>query len=328
MWSDNTTCAPNTRNKSAFNKEKTVQMIITGLLIAKGIALLMGSIMAMSTVMVVKEKQDIIIQSFGEYVKTVNKPGLRFKLPWPFQNVDSRIPTAKIESKEALKTKTKDDIFVELPIKMHMEVEDSRKFRYEANDPMQQAMSRIAATVKQQASQMEFADLFSSREEISANVREKVGEELKTLYGIRLVDVIVDEPQAPKEIQDSYNQVKASQRQRMAAENEAEAKKILTIADAQARKEALKLDGEGISAQRAAIFENYSKQFNELAKNGMTHDQAHEVIMAAMSNDTIRDAAKHGNVILSTTGSSNDALKDVIAANAAMKKGGAAPAAA
>lgn len=304
-------------------------MVITGLLIAKGIALLAGGIMALSTVMIVKEKQDVIIQSFGKYVKTVNKPGLKFKLPWPFQNVDSRIPTAKIESKEALKTKTKDDIFVELPIKMHMEVEDSQKFRYEAKDPLQQAMSRIAATVKQQASQMEFADLFSSREEISANVREKVGEELKNLYGIRLVDVIVDEPQAPKEIQDSYNQVKTSQRQRMAAENEAEAKKILTIADAQARREALKLDGEGIAAQRAAIFKNYSDQFNELAKNGMTHDQAHEVIMSAMANDTIRDAAKHGNVILSSTGGTgSDLLKEVIAANkAAAAKGGAAPSA-
>jgi regulator of protease activity HflC (stomatin/prohibitin superfamily) len=300
-------------------------MIITGAIV------LAGLLWATSTVMVVQEKQDVVIQRFGKYIKTVNSPGLQFKLPWPLHSIATRVPTSKIETKEALKTKTKDDIFVELPIKMHMEVEDSKKFCYEARDPMQQAMSRIAATVKQQASQMEFADLFSSREEISANVRDKVGEELKTLYGIRLVDVIVDEPQAPKEIQDSYNQVKASQRQRMAAENEAEAEKIKTIAAAQARKEASKLDGEGIAAMRAAIFKNYSDQFNELARNGMTHEQAHDVIMSAMSNDTIRDAAHKGNVILATTGgnSSSEVLKEVLAANkaAAAAKGGAAPAA-
>lgn len=275
-----------------------------------------------SMVMFVKEKQEVILESFGKYVKTVNAPGLRFKLPWPLQNVADRIPTALVEMKEDLQTKTKDDIFVSVPIKMHLQVTDSRKFHYESDDPLRQVMTRIAATVKQLTSQMDFAELYQSRETISEQVREKVGKEVSSLYGMDLVDVIVDEPHAPSEIQASYNNVKASERNMLATKNNAEASKIQIIAEAEARKEAQRLDGEGIAAQRSAIFENYAMQFNKLAKEGLTQDMAHQVITLAMQNDTVRDAAAKGNVIITTTNAA-----DILAQMQALGKTLTAPAA-
>jgi regulator of protease activity HflC (stomatin/prohibitin superfamily) len=154
---------------------------------------------------------------------------------------------------------------------------------------------------------MDFAELYQAREEISDKARVKVGKEVADLYGMKLIDVIVDEPHAPTEIQSSYNNVKASERNKLAAVNDAEANKIRVIAEAEARREALRLDGEGIAAQRKAIFENYAEQFNQLAQKGLTQSQAHQVISLAMANDTVRDAAKNGNVIITTT-NSNDIL--------------------
>lgn len=275
-----------------------------GALLVVGAAALYAPIAAMTSFLFVKEKQDVVLESFGKYVQTRQSAGLQFKLPWPFQNVGRKISTALLEFKEDLSTKTKDDIFVTLPIKMHLQVTDSKKFNYASRDPITQVMSRVAQAVKQLSSGMEFAELYQARETISEHARKLVGKEISDLYGMELVDVIVDEPHAPQEIQRSYNSVKASERNKLAAVNEAEANKIRTIAEAEARKEALRLDGEGIAAQRKAIFENYANQFNELSQR-MSPEQAHQVIALAMTNDTVRDAAKHGNVIVTTTNAGN-----------------------
>lgn len=278
-----------------------------------------GTAWLSSMIMNVKEKQEVLVESFGKYVKSIKTPGLKFKAPWPFQNVAQRVSLALEERKEDLQTKTKDNIFVTLPIKMHLQVMDTQKFHYDSENPMQQVMSRVAATVKQLTSNMEFSELYQARETISDLAREKVGKEIEQLYGVKLIDVIVDEPHAPADLQAKYNNVKGSEMERQTMLNMAEAEKKRMILEAEGRKEAQRLDGEGIAAQRAAIFENYATQFNNLAKSGLTEDMAHQIITLAMQNDTIRDAAAKGNVII-TNANANTVLQDMQALGKTLTK--------
>jgi regulator of protease activity HflC (stomatin/prohibitin superfamily) len=262
---------------------------IGGLILEVGGALsgiIAATVVAAKSLVFVREKQDVIVESFGRYAKTLNKSGLRIKAPW--QKVANRVTKAMVEWKEDLGTKTKDDIFVTLPIKMHLQVEDSKKYHYESTNTNQQIMSRVAATVKVLTSNMDFAELYQARETISEQARQKVGAEISSLYGMKLVDVIVDEPHAPEEIKHAYNNVKASQSKMQAAKNDAEAEKIKIIAEAEARKEAQRLDGEGIAAQRSAIFNNYSAQIRKLEEDGLTRAESHQLIMLAMQSDTMR----------------------------------------
>jgi regulator of protease activity HflC (stomatin/prohibitin superfamily) len=291
-------------------------VIVAGALIAGGGAAV-GWLSSM--IMNVREKQEVLIESFGKYTKTVNTPGLRLKKPWPFETVAERVPTALQEYQENLATKTKDNIFVTVPIKMHLEVYDSKKYHYASNDPLKQVMSRVAATVKQLTSNMDFAELYQGRQTISDRVRENVGKEIEDLYGMKLVDVIVDEPHAPQDLQNKYNNVKGSEMERQTMLNMAEAEKKRMILEAEGRKEAQKLDGEGIAAQRSAIFENYAQQFNKLAKEGLSEDMAHQIITLAMQNDTIRDAAKSGNIII-TSGNASDVLSQMQALGKSLTK--------
>jgi regulator of protease activity HflC (stomatin/prohibitin superfamily) len=162
-------------------------------------------------------------------------------------------------------------------------------------------LSLIAASVKQLSSQTDFASLYTERETISTRVNESVGKELLELYGVRLSDVIVEEPKVSEELRARYNNVKASEMDQAAARNAAESRKITIIAEAEARKEALRLDGEGIAAQRREIFSGYATQFNSLVQQGISPDHAQQIIMTAMTNDTLRDAAQHGNLILANS---------------------------
>jgi len=254
----------------------------------------------------VNEKEDVLIQRFGKYVRTLGKPGLHVIMPWETER--TRVSTGLRQIEDTLNTKTKDDIFVDIPIKMHLQVTDSRKYFYDSStSPDEQVIARVNATVKQLVSDMDFTELYKTREQISDQAREKVGKEIEELYGMRLVDVIVDQPHADAKAIASFSSVKESERNKQATINNAEADKRRIIAEAEARKEALRLHGEGIAEQRNAIFQNYAEQFNNLAAKGMPPEMAHEVIMLAMALDTTRDAAEKGNVILTTT-SANELL--------------------
>ena len=279
----------------------------------------------MAFIYTVGEKEELIIESFGKYVKTITAAGLKVKLPWPFQTIAKRVSTEIYQSRDDLRTKTKDDIFVTIPIKMHLQVFDSKKYHYNSNNPDEQVQSRITAAMKQLTSKMDFAELYQARELLSEQVREKVGKEIEDLYGVKIVDVIVDEPQAPAEIQTAYNNVKASEREATAKLNNAEAEKKSAILRAEGRKEELRLDGEGVAEQRSAIFKNYAEQFNKLNAQGLTEEMAQQTILLAMANDTLRDAAKNGNVII-TTSNSSDILSQIQALGKTLAKPLAKPA--
>lgn len=277
----------------------------------------------MAFIFTVKEKEAVIMESFGRYVKTITTPGITVVPPW--HTIAKRVPTDMQQVEENLSTKTKDDIFVSIPIKMHLQVTDAKKFHYDSSAPVEQVKARVAATIKQLVSGMEFIKLYETREQISEEARQKVGKEVEDLYGMKLIDVIVDEPHASATAQASFSRVKESERNLVAAQNDSEAIKKRIIAEAEAKKEALRLHGEGISAQRAAIFENYAEQFNNLSKKGMTPEMAHEIITLAMSLDTTRDAAEKGNMIVTTT-SANDLLGQMQTLGKTLTKPAAAPA--
>ena len=255
----------------------------------------------------VSEKEEVIIERFGsKYLRTVKTPGLHFKLPAPFETVAEHIPTDVRQDKDILQTKTKDNVFVTIPIKMHLQIEDSRKYHYNSNNPEEQIKTRIANAVKQLSAAMDFDELFQTREAFSQQVRDQVGKEIEELYGVRIVDVIVDEPQATEELKVQYTNAKVSQFVATAKLNNAQADKQAAILRAEGRKEELRLEGEGIAEQRAAIFRNYATQFNKLAAEGLSPEMAHQTILMAMANDTTRDAAKNGNMIISTSNTSDN----------------------
>ena len=64
----------------------------------------------------VKQRQEALITSFGKHVGTTETPGFKMKAPWPFQVVEKKIPTDLQQVEEMLDTKTKDNLFVGLPI--------------------------------------------------------------------------------------------------------------------------------------------------------------------------------------------------------------------
>ena len=255
---------------------------------------------ATSFIFLVREKQEVVIESFGKYAGTKTKPGINFKAPWPIQTIRAKVPTDIAQEKAEFKTKAKDGVFVTMPIDIQLRVKDTKKALYESTVPVQIIKQKILEALKSFASSLEFEELYQKRNEFSTRIIQDVGEDILNQYGYEIVDIIVDEPQAPSSVEASYNSVRASEQNLRAAENEAEAEKVQMIKKAEGRKQAQALLGQGIAEQRAAIFKNYSEQFNKLIADGMNAEEASKMMALAMTQDTLRDIGEQGNLIIAS----------------------------
>jgi regulator of protease activity HflC (stomatin/prohibitin superfamily) len=260
---------------------------------------------AASTLFTVNQKQEALITAFGKHVRTEQSPGLHLKAPWPFQVVAAKIGTDLQQVQETLATKTKDDLFVELPIAIQYEISDPAKYHFENRAAVDNMKKAVSAAVRTSTSGKQFQELYSDRDEISDHVIAQIKPTIAE-YGINLRRIIIDEPTAPPQVQASYNEVRASERMMEAAKNKAGAHKIELVARAEAEKEADILRGQGKAGFRKALFDQYGEQIESLIGKGVTREEAIKVMLDTMHQDTMRDIGHQGNMVIVTTDKSSD----------------------
>ena len=272
----------------------------------------------------VKEKQEVIVETLGGKFSSVQQTsGMKFKLPF-FRKVAARIPTEVTQREVNLTTRTRDNILASVPTILHLQIIDAKKFHYNSDKPYEQAEAKITAVMKQLITNMDFADLYQAREALGNDVREKVGKDIEDSFGLRIIDVIVDQPLPPESVQGAFNDAKSSEQKAKATLNMAQAEKQAAILKAEGRKEELRLDGEGVAEQRAAMFQNLSAQYNVLVQGGMSDAAAQNLIIKMMEMDTLRDVGKNGNVIVTTTADKDSGMTDMQAMAMSMAKKAAA----
>ena len=268
----------------------------------------------------VPQRREALITFFGRHVRTEINPGLRVKWPWPFNVVAARVPTDLRQVNEMLDTKTIDDLFVRLPITIQYEIQDTARFYFDTNEPVKQMSIIVSASVRKYTSAKEFQDLYNERDEISSAVIDDVKSQILE-YGINIRRIVVDEPTAPKDVQDSYNRVRASEREKDAAQNEAAADYIRRVKAAEADKERNILIGEGVAGFRQSIAQGYAEIRNQLIKDGVDPANAERFMEEAMRLDTIRDVGDKGNmVIVMPQGAQDSNLTTLLTASPLLEK--------
>lgn len=258
-----------------------------------------GLLLLKSTLFTVNQKEEALITSFGKHVRTEKDPGLHMKLPWPFNTVSAKVGTDLMQVEETLATKTSDDLFVQLPIAIQYEINDTGKYHFDNREPIENMKKAVSAAVRTATSGKDFQALYSDRDEVSSHVIDNIKPTVDE-YGINLRRIIIDEPTAPQEVQASYNEVRASERLKEAAKNKAEAHKIELVARAEAEKQADILRGEGKAGFRKALFDQYGEQIESLVGKGVDREEAIKVMLDTMHQDTMRDIGQQGNMVIVT----------------------------
>lgn len=237
------------------------------------VPLILGALVALglltSAVFVVDQRQYAVVYALGEIRHVIDQPGLHFKLPPPFQNVqyfDRRILTIDTADIDRFITSEKLNIQIDTFVKWR--INDPRTFVRSVQGSEIVAADRISRSLRDglnnEIAKRTVADVISGqREQITDNVRAKLNEDSKQI-GAEIIDVRLKRVDFAPEVQERVFDRMQSERKRVANERRAtgsaESEKIRADADrqrevilAEAYRDAQRIKGEG-DAKAAAIY--------------------------------------------------------------------------
>jgi len=212
-----------------------------------------------SSIFIVDETNQVVILQLGKPVKTVTKPGINLKLPFPFQEkitFDDRLLEYDSPPEETL-SRDKKTLIIDNYV------------RWKIVDPLQflktvqaipTAKSRmddiVYSELRRELGTHDMVEIITQNREEIMDVVTKASNEATLSYGISVVDVRIRRVDLPSQNEESIYARMEAERKRQAnkfrSEGEEEAQKIRAATDrdktiilADAYKEAEKIRGEG-----------------------------------------------------------------------------------
>jgi regulator of protease activity HflC (stomatin/prohibitin superfamily) len=284
-------------------------------------------VFAVFSIYTVKQQTFAVIERFGKFSR-VSDPGLHFRIPI-VETISGRVSIRVNELNVKIRTKTNDNVFVDLLIAVQYFVDGKDRVWdafYKLTNPQQQMESWVFDTVRAKVPTMILDDVFEKKEEIATDVEESLTERLQ-YYGYSLVRALVNDIQPDAGVADAMNEINRQQRLRVAAEHEGEAKKILVVKEAEADAESKRLSGEGIADQRTAIVEGLRESVSKTSKTlGVEATSVMTLVLMTQYYDMLTEVGKNSttNTIMlpHTPGAVGSIQEQIIASLETSKKVG------
>ncbi|MDY6048953.1 MAG: SPFH domain-containing protein [Corynebacterium sp.] len=242
----------------------------------------------LASIIIVKQQNVYIIERFGRFNRLADS-GLRFRIP-VIENVAHVVELRIRQLDLTIESKTKDNVFVTIPVSVQFKVSDPYKSYYSLEAPEAQISAYVLDKVRSALSQLNLDEAFEAKEQIAQSVETALIKEM-TDYGFTIVNTLVTDINPDPTVRASMNEINAAQRKRDAAVSLAEAEKIRLVTEAQGQAEAKRLQGEGIAQQRKAIVDGLVDQYTSLRDAGVG-DAAQEMLLMTQYFDTLESVAK------------------------------------
>merc|ERR1719440_265721 len=132
-------------------------------------------------------------------------------------------------------TKTRDNVFVKVAVAVQVEpvAEKAYEAIYRLTNPSGQIDSYVSDVVRGQVPAMKLDDLFESKDEIAAAVKERLSKSMGD-YGYTIHQALVTDLRPDDKVRHAMNEIDANRRLRVAASEKAEADKVLKVKAAEA----------------------------------------------------------------------------------------------
>jgi len=278
--------------------------------------ILLGFFLLFTFVFIVKQQTAVIIETFGRFT-SVRNAGIQFKIP--FIQRKAGIITLKIQQLDVIvETKTKDDVFVKLKISVQYVVLKDKVYEafYKLEHPSDQITSYVFDVVRAEVPKMKLDDVFVKKDDIAIAVKSELQESMIE-YGYDIIKTLVTDIDPDEQVKNAMNRINASEREKIAAQFEGDAARILIVEKARAEAESKRLQGQGIADQRREIARGLEESVEVLNKVGINSQEASALIVVTQHYDTLQSVGEHtaSNLILlpNSPSSANDMLTNMVA---------------
>ena len=272
---------------------------------------------------IVRTREAAILERLGKFQKVAHA-GLHFKMPW-VDRVRDKISLQVRQLDVMVETKTKDNVFVQIPVAVQYEVVQGREREayYMLSNHEQQIVAYVQDNVRSSVANMNLDDSFSSKDTIARNVAASLRDNMAE-YGWNFVNTLVTDIRPDSRVRESMNSINAAQREREAAVAQAEAEKIRVVKEAEGAAEAKKLQGRGVADQRKEIVEGIAQQY-EMLRDAGVEESPEALMLVSQYLDAMVDVSHNGRASVlympsnpQGMGDLFSGMRDVLMANRAL----------
>jgi len=238
----------------------------------------------------VRTAEAVVIQRMGKFNR-VATAGINFKLPWLDQiagRIDLRVQQLALD----VETKTKDNVFVKMPVSVQYHVIPDKVYEafYKLANPKQQISSYVFNVILGHVPKMNLDDAFLQQSDIAVAIKEGLDDVMRT-YGYAIDQALVTDIEPDEKVKAAMNDINAAQREQVAATARGEAEKILKVKQAEAEAQSKALQGQGIANQRKAIIEGLKESVTAFsaAVEGSTPKDVMLLVLVTQYLDTMKE---------------------------------------
>jgi len=275
------------------------------------ILIFFGILALLSSLFIVKQQTAAVIERFGRFIG-VRQPGLRIKIPI-IDRISGRISLRVLQLDVAVETKTKDDVFTKLKISVQYKVITDKVWEafYKLDSPQDQITSYVFDVVRAVVPKMKLDDVFEKKDEIANAVKGELNDAMGN-YGYVIIRALVTDIDPAVEVKTSMNRINASEREKVAAQYEGDAARILIVEKAKAEAESKRLQGQGIADQRREIARGLEESVDVLNNVGINSQEASALIVVTQHYDTLQSIGEETNSNLILLPNSPQAGSDML----------------
>ena len=251
-------------------------------------------LVVISAFFIVKQQTAAVIERFGRFV-SVRHSGLQIKIPI-IDRIAGRL-SLKIQQLDVIvETKTKDDVFVKLKVSVQFKVIRDKVYDafYKLDYPHDQITSYVFDVVRAEVPKMKLDDVFERKDDIAIAVKTELNEAMLN-YGYDIIKTLVTDIDPDEQVKNAMNRINASEREKVAAQYEGDAARILIVEKAKAEAESKRLQGQGIADQRREIARGLEESVEVLNKVSINSQEASALIVVTQHYDTLQSIGEHVN---------------------------------
>ncbi len=284
---------------------------------------ILGLIILLTSWFIVKQQTAVVVERMGKY-HSVRSAGLNFKIP--ILDTKSRPVNLRIQQLDVIvETKTKDDVFVHLKVSTQFQIPKDRvkDAFYKLEDPAAQITSYIFDVVRAEVPKMRLDDVFERKDDIAIAIKGELNEAMME-YGYDIIKTLVTDIDPDSQVKAAMNRINAAEREKVAAQYEGDAQRILIVERAKAEAESKRLQGKGIADQRREIARGLEESVDVLNRAGINPQEASALIVITQHYDTLQAIGQDSksNLILlpNNPNAASEMLNDMVVSLVAANK--------
>ena len=198
---------------------------------------------------------------------------------------------------------------------------------YKLQNPHEQITAFIFDVVRAEVPKMILDDVFVKKEEIALAIQRELKEAMLN-YGYDIVKALVTDIDPDQKVKIAMNRINAAEREKVAAQHEGDAQRILIIERAKAEAESKRLQGLGIADQRREIARGLEDSVDVLNNVGINSQEASALIVVTQHYDTLQSIGEETNsnwiLLPNSSQAGSDMLNNMVASFSASNQIGEA----